>query len=146
LAEPSLVVDDARRDIEIAIRNRRASETGSGWSKVESFSRRRNARVRSAWEVARRREEKAAAKTIERANVTTERVLEAIGRLDPGQFQARDVAIALMSELADTDYPGRQKVIAHVGMVMRKLAARASSNSTSPSTTAEAVFRAVGTR
>jgi hypothetical protein len=38
--------------------------------------------------VQRRREEKAAAKTLERADVTVERVLEAIGRLDvTGQFQ-----------------------------------------------------------
>jgi hypothetical protein len=88
VGQASLAVDDAKRDIEVAIRNRRASETGRGWSKVESFSRRRNARVQSAWEVQRRREEKAAAKTLERADVTVERVLEAIGRLDvTGQFQ-----------------------------------------------------------
>lgn len=119
----SYVVDDAKRDIERAIRNRR-SETGRGPSRIERFSDRRNARVQSAWEASRRREEKAAAKTVQRADVSRERVLEAISRLDPGQFQARDVAIALLPELADTGIVGRQAVINAVATVIRHLATK----------------------
>ncbi len=117
-------IHDAEEDLGKAIRNRR--ERLEGGTALEQFSHRRSRRVQSAWEVERRREKAQSEKTLERANVTSERVLDALQRAlqtaASADVRPVDVAIALMSELADPSIAGRQRVVTRVGQVMRGLA------------------------
>lgn len=61
---------------------------------------------------------------MQRANITPERVLEAVRvalQARP-EVQTKDVAITLLPELADTAVVGRQAVVNRVSLVMRKMA------------------------
>lgn len=112
---------DAAKDVRTAIANSRQAN-GRGRSSVESFSARRNARVRSASEVQWRREQAQTEALVERANITAERVAAAIATLGPdGTFKALDVTLALMPDLRDTKIVGRQSVIARVSQEIQKL-------------------------
>jgi hypothetical protein len=117
------VVDDAKDDIETAMRNRRAA-LDSKWTPVEQFSHRRVARLRSAREVEELRQRSEVLQLIDRANITHERVLDAIRKASAGSGEVRalDVAVTLLPELEDTQKKGRQVVINRVATVMRKLA------------------------
>lgn len=122
LKEPWHVVYDADRDLATAIRNRRQALTG-GRTVLESFSRRRNRRVATAWEVQRRREGAKREQLLKRANVTSDRVFEALQTVAmEGPVQAMHVAIAMLPELTDPAVIGRQTVIASVAKQLRDLA------------------------
>ena len=114
-------IGDAEKDIETAARNRRARLDGTR-SRVEQFSRRRTARLHSAWEVEGRHKAKQREQLVQRADVTAERVMEAIAAATGRQVRAKDIAIALMPRLADTSVGGRQAVINRVSRVLRDLA------------------------
>jgi hypothetical protein len=125
LREAEFKVHDAEKDLQKAIRNRRTALEGKRTA-LEQFSDRRTRRAHSAWEVELRREKMRAAKTLDRANITPERVMEALIRAQsvrPGDVRPIEVAVALMSELADTAVDGRQLVVAHVGKILRELVA-----------------------
>lgn len=109
----------AKQDVEVAIRNRRA--LGRGASKVEQFSRCRNARVIDARAAQRRREQAESDQLLERAQITLERVAGAVESLDGSDFKALDVTLALMPELRDTSIAGRQSVINRVSQQMQRL-------------------------
>jgi len=119
-------VDDAKRDIEAAIRNRRARLDGRPTA-LSQFSSRRLRRAHTAWEVERRRETRQSDQLLERANVTPDRVLDALTRAlegaDTSDVRPMEVAIALLPELADASLPGRQRVVNRVGQIMRGLVA-----------------------
>ncbi len=115
-------VYDAKRDLEKAARNRRA-RLDNRWSAVEQFSQRRNARVRMAWEIERTREERETEELVARADITTERVIEALRKVtgEAGEARAVDVALAMLPALADSKLVGRQKVINRVSQILRRL-------------------------
>lgn len=122
LKESTYVVDDAEQDLETAIRNRRRRLSGDR-SALESFSRRRQRRVSSAWEVERRREAVAGDRTLAKANITGERVLQALTKVAAeAPVQAMHVAIAMLPELSDPSVVGRQRVITDVARHLRELA------------------------
>lgn len=122
LQEPHHVVDAATEDLEKAMRNRCRRLLGDRTA-LESFSHRRQHRISSAWEVEARRESLQRERLIERADVTRERVLEALKDVaTEGPVQAMQVAIAILPELADPSIVGRQAVISRVGQHLRGLA------------------------
>jgi hypothetical protein len=115
---------DAKDDLETAMQNRRARLDGN-WSRVEEFSHRRKARISSAFAVELARERRERDALLERADITPERVLEAMRNALAGcsEVRAKDVTMALMPELADTSVVGRQTVVNRVSQVMRRLVA-----------------------
>lgn len=116
-------LDDAQKDLQKAIRNRRSRLDGQ-WSSLEQFSQRRSARVQSAYAVEAARETRQRDELIERADLTPERVLAAMQRAVETcghEVKAKDVTIALLPELADTSIVGRQTVVNRVSQIMRRL-------------------------
>lgn len=123
LKEVGAKVWDAKHDLEKAAANRRA-QLGDRWSAVESFSHRRNTRVRTAQAVAWEREKRQSDELVERADITTARVVEALRKVagETGEARAVDVALVMLPALADSKLAGRQKVINRVSQVLRRLA------------------------
>lgn len=116
-------LNDAEKDVEKAMRNRRSRLDGK-WSRVEEFSHRRAARIRSAYAVEAARERRKCDELLERADISPERVLAGLQKaleMSGPKVKAKDVTIALMPELADTSIVGRQTVINRVSQIMRRL-------------------------
>ncbi len=119
------VVSDAKKDLEVAARNRRERLNGSTTA-LEAFSARRRQKQWNADNLERIREEMRARATRKRAKVTQERVLEALAKAvvqsRVGDVRVADVIVALDKRLADTSIPGRQMVVADVTKMLRDLA------------------------